>query len=228
MDLTRFEIELTQLKGTLSKLLSEVLKMLEDSITSLINKDLVLAQKIIASDEEIDELNRQIEESVYQILARFRPMGKDLRYAITMIKLANDLERIGDLSCNIAEKTQQYENYDINEILETKELKQMLDVAVDMIKGAYKAFEERDVDSAIEIWKRDDIVDALEIEVRKRAINRLSDPDFSQELVVPYILLARDIERIADHATNLCEELVYIEIGREILYIVREEQENKK
>ncbi|HOB16167.1 MAG TPA: phosphate signaling complex protein PhoU [Defluviitoga sp.] len=228
MDLTRFEIELTQLKGTLSKLLSEVLKMLEDSISSLKNKDLVLAQKIIASDEEIDELNRQIEESVYQILARFRPMGKDLRYAITMIKLANDLERIGDLSCNIAEKTQQYENYDINEILETKELKQMLNVAVDMIKGAYKAFEERDVDSAIEIWKRDDIVDALEIEVRKRAINRLSDPDFSQELVVPYILLARDIERIADHATNLCEELVYIEIGREILYIVREEQENKK
>ncbi len=59
---------------------------------------------ILDSDEEIDEMNRQIEESVYQILARFRPMGKDLRYAITMIKLSNDLERIGDLSCNIAEK----------------------------------------------------------------------------------------------------------------------------
>ncbi len=103
----------------------------------------------------------------------------------------------------------------------------MLKVAIEMIKGAYKAFEERDVDSAIKIWKKDDIVDELEIEVRKKAINRLSDPDFSQELVVPYILLARDIERIADHATNLCEELVYIEIGKEIINIVREEQENK-
>jgi len=227
MDFTRFETELTLLRGTLSKLLSDVLKMLEDSISSLKNKDLVLAQMILESDEEIDEMNRQIEESVYQILARFRPMGKDLRYAITMIKLSNDLERIGDLSCNIAEKTQQYQNYDINEILEAKEINQMLKVAIDMIKGAYKAFEERDVDSAIKIWKKDDIVDELEIEVRKKAINRLSDPDFSQELVVPYILLARDIERIADHATNLCEELVYIEIGKEIINIVREEQENK-
>jgi len=216
MDYTHFETEMTQLSSEISKLLTIVLRSFENSIKALEDKNLELAEKVLKADDQIDDLNRQIEESVYQIVARFRPLAKDLRYAVTMIKFANNLERIGDLSCNIAEKTGTYADIDLRDIVNNKEIKKMFGISLEMIKDSYKAFGERNIEEAIKIWKRDDEVDELENQVRKIAVKKLQDETFNKELVIPYILLARDIERIADHATNLCEEIVYIETGEEI------------
>jgi len=216
MDYTHFETEMTRLTSEISKLLTAVLRSFENSIKSLEDKNLELAEKVLKADDQIDDLNRQIEDSVYQIVARFRPLAKDLRYAVTMIKFANNLERIGDLSCNIAEKTKTYANVDLKDIANNKEINKMFGLSLEMIKDAYKAFGERNVEEAVKIWKRDDEVDNLEDQVRKIAIKKLRDETFNKELVIPYILLARDIERVADHATNLCEEIVYIETGKEI------------
>ncbi|PNR92841.1 phosphate signaling complex protein PhoU [Petrotoga sp. 9PWA.NaAc.5.4] len=222
MDYTHFENELAQLASEISKLLSLVLRSFENSIKSLEDKNLDLAQKVLDADDQIDKLNLEIENSVYQIVARYRPLGKDLRYAVSMIKFSNNLERIGDLSCNIAEKTEKYADVDLKDIVNTKELKKMFGISLEMIKNAYKAYGERNIEEAIRIWKRDDEVDNLEEEVRQIAIKKLYDPTFNKELVIPYILLARDIERIADHATNLCEEIIYIEVGKDIKDIIKE------
>lgn len=216
MDYTHFDNEMTRLTSEISKLLTSVLRSFENSIKALEDKNIELADKVLKSDDQIDDLNRQIEESVYQIVARFRPLAKDLRYAVTMIKFANNLERIGDLSCNIAEKTKTYADVDLKDVINTKEIKKMFGISLEMIKDSFKAFGERNIEEAVRIWKRDDEVDSLEDIVREKAVKKLNDADFSKVLVIPYILLARDIERIADHATNLCEEIVYIETGKEI------------
>ncbi|HBT51651.1 MAG TPA: phosphate transport system regulatory protein PhoU [Petrotoga sp.] len=216
MDYTHFEGEMTRLTSEISKLLTVVLRSFENAIKALEDKNLELAEKVLKADDQIDDLNRQIEESVYQIVARFRPLAKDLRYAVTMIKFANNLERIGDLSCNIAEKTKIYADIDLRDIVNNKEIKKMFGISLEMIKDSYKAFGERNIEEAVKIWKRDDEVDELENQVRKIAVKKLQDEKFNKELVIPYILLARDIERVADHATNLCEEIVYIETGEEI------------
>ncbi|PNS01804.1 PhoU family transcriptional regulator [Petrotoga miotherma DSM 10691] len=216
MDYTHFEGEMTRLTSEISKLLTVVLRSFENSIKALEDKNLELAEKVLKADDQIDDLNRQIEESVYQIVARFRPLAKELRYAVTMIKFANNLERIGDLSCNIAEKTKIYAHIDLKDIVNTKEIKKMFGISLEMIKDSYKAFGERNIEEAVKIWKRDDEVDELENQLRQIAVKKLQDETFNKELVIPYVLLARDIERIADHATNLCEEIVYIETGKEI------------
>jgi len=216
MDYTHFETEMTRLTSEISKLLTVVLRSFENAIKALEDKNLELAEKVLKADDQIDDLNRQIEESVYQIVARFRPLAKDLRYAVTMIKFANNLERIGDLSCNIAEKTKIYAHIDLKDIVNTKEIKKMFGISLEMIKDSYKAFGERNIEEAVKIWKRDDEVDNLEKQIRKIAVQKLEDESFNKELIIPYILLTRDIERIADHATNLCEEIVYIETGKEI------------
>ncbi|MDK2907348.1 PhoU family transcriptional regulator [Petrotoga mexicana DSM 14811] len=216
MDYTHFETEMTRLTSEISKLLTVVLRSFENSIKALEDKNLELAEKVLKADDQIDDLNRQIEESVYQIVARFRPLAKELRYAVTMIKFANNLERIGDLSCNIAEKTKIYAHIDLKDIVNTKEIKKMFGISLEMIKDSYKAFGERSIEEAVKIWKRDDEVDELENQLRQIAVKKLQDETFNKELVIPYVLLARDIERIADHATNLCEEIVYIETGKEI------------
>ncbi len=216
MDYTHFETEMTRLTSEISKLLTVVLRSFENSIKALEDKNLELAEKVLKADDQIDDLNRQIEESVYQIVARFRPLAKELRYAVTMIKFANNLERIGDLSCNIAEKTKIYAHIDLKDIVNTKEIKKMFGISLEMIKDSYKAFGERNIEEAVKIWKRDDEVDELENQLRQIAVKKLQDETFNKELVIPYVLLARDIERIADHATNLCEEIVYIETGKEI------------
>jgi phosphate transport system protein len=184
------------------------LKALEDS-------NLKLAERIILLDDKIDEINRKIEEAVYQVIARYNPLAKELRYAITMIKFSNDLERIGDLSCNIAEKVKNYYDKNLNLII-NKEINRMFGIALQMLKNSFKAFGERNIELAIETWKMDEQIDEIEKNIRIDAVKKINDENFDNDLVVPYILIARDIERIADHSTNICEEIVYIETSKGI------------
>ncbi|MDK2945666.1 MAG: phosphate transport system protein [Geotoga sp.] len=209
------ENEMLILKADISKLLSLVLESFEMSIKSLEDSNLELANRVLDLDDKIDDINRKIEDSVYQIIARYNPLAKELRYSMTMIKFSNNLERIGDLSCNIAKKSKKYTDKNIKSIM-NKDIKNMFGISLQMMKDAFKAFGERDINLAVKTWKTDNEIDRIENEIRKDAIKKIEDKDFDKELIVPYILIARDIERIADHATNLCEETVYIETSKEI------------
>jgi len=216
MDITRhFENELLILRADISKLLSLVLESYEMAVKSLEDMNKELAQRVIDLDDKIDEINRRTEDSVYQIIARYNPLAKDLRYSITMVKFANNLERIGDLSCNIAQKTLNFCSNNLKYSL-NKSIRKMIGISLDMIKDTFKAFGERDINLAVETWKKDNLIDELEISIGNYVLNSIKEDNLKQELIIPYILIARDIERIADHATNLCEEIVYIETGKEI------------
>lgn len=209
------ENEMLILKADISKLLSLVLESFEMSIKSLEDSNVELANRVLDLDDKIDDINRKIEDSVYQIIARYNPLAKELRYSMTMIKFSNNLERIGDLSCNIAKKSKNYTNKNLKSIM-NKDIKNMFGIALQMMKDAFKAFGEKDINLAVKTWKTDNEIDRIENEIREDAIKKIEQNDFDKDLIVPYILIARDIERIADHATNLCEETVYIETSKEI------------
>ncbi|MDO7977906.1 phosphate signaling complex PhoU family protein, partial [Oceanotoga teriensis] len=109
-------------------------------------------------------------------------------------------------------------NYTAEEILEIwkKDIKRMFGISLQMLKDSFKAFGEKNIDIAVNTWKMDNKIDNIEDEIRNDAVKKMNEKEFDNELIVPYILIARDIERIADHATNLCEEILYIETGKEI------------
>ncbi|NLZ12840.1 MAG: phosphate signaling complex protein PhoU [Thermotogaceae bacterium] len=222
MEGIHFEKELLLLRSDISRLLSLVLESFEMSVRSCEDANEKLAKSVISMDDQIDDINRKVEDSVYQIVARYHPMGKELRYVITMIKFSNNLERIGDLSVNIAEKELLLQKKHIS-YKPPKELKQMIGLSIQMIKDAFTAFIEKDEKKALSVWQKDDVVDQLERDIDHFVMEMMKKKDFDRHLVPIYLLLARDIERIADHATNLCEELLYIETGRSMNQIVPKE-----
>jgi phosphate transport system protein len=215
MESVHLNKEMTILKADISKMLSLALESFELSLKSIEDSNKEIALKLIQDDDKIDEINRKIEESIYQIIARYNPLAKDLRYAITMIKFSNNLERIGDLSCNIAKRMLEYENFNLKPII-NEYIKKMFGITLQMIKDSYRAFGEKNVELAVEVWKKDNEIDDLERKVKANALEKLKSDSTDKEQMIPYILIARSIERIADHATNLCEEIIYIETGKEI------------
>ncbi len=216
-----YENQTLLLKAEISKMLSLVLQLYKMAVQSIEDGDERLAKRVMDLDDPIDDLNRKIEETVYEIIARFTPMAKDLRYVITMIKFANNLERIADLAHNIAKKTLAIksirEKYD-----PPRELKEMIGISIDMTKDVFNAFGDKNIDLVKEIFIRDKQVDKLENVFNQKLIELNKAGTINAESVILYTLMARDVERIADHVKNLCTEIYYIETGNELKPVIKQ------
>ena len=216
-----YENQTLLLKAEISKMLSLVLQLYKMAVQSIEDGDERLAKRVMDLDDPIDDLNRKIEETVYEIIARFTPMAKDLRYVITMIKFANNLERIADLAHNIAKKTLAIksirEKYD-----PPRELKEMIGISIDMTKDVFNAFGDKNIDLVKEIFIRDKQVDKLENVFNQKMIELNKAGTINAESVILYTLMARDVERIADHVKNLCTEIYYIETGNELKPVIKQ------
>lgn len=204
-----FEKEYSILRAELVKMVSLVSDSMEMSSNAFENLDRSLAKKILELDDEIDNLDREIEDLVYNIIARFNPLGKDLRYVITAMKFATNLERIGDHACNFAEKII-WVSENVPDFKSSQLIKEMFGNVITMLERTVAAFSKRDVNLAIETWKMDDIIDDLD----RRVIREVEGID--PHVLVMNVLFSRDLERVADHLTNLCEEIVFIETGKEL------------
>ncbi|MGC9383700.1 MAG: phosphate signaling complex protein PhoU [Kosmotoga sp.] len=210
------ETHFNKLKSMISDMIENVRKALVNAVHSFEEKDIEMARAVINNDYVIDNLQRKIEKEIVSYIGRFQPLAEDLRYAITMIKLVTDLERIGDLASDIAEITIKYNhNYE----LESQEkLKKMTAIVENMVEDALTAYYKRDIELAIEVWKRDDVVDNLYDNVKDQAIKilKMTDSEYKEEHVFDQIIVARYLERAADHATNLAEEVYYIVLGKNL------------
>lgn len=204
-----FEKEFSLLRAELVKMVSLVSDSVDMSAKAFENLDKSLAKKVIDLDDEIDNLNREIENLVYEIIARFNPLGKDLRYVVAAMKLANNLERIADHACNFAERTVWIiEN--LPDFQPSALVKEMFGIVIAMLQKTVIAFSRRDVELAVQTWKMDDTVDELDMKITNEVEN------IEPHTLVLYVLFSRDLERIADHLTNVCEEIVFIETGKEL------------
>ncbi len=205
----------------LHKIREEVLNMgslvgkaIGDSVLSLKNRDVELAQKVIDMDDEIDAIDHTIEEDCMRLLALQQPMARDLRLIISALKMSIDLERMGDLALEIAVITKISAN--IPPVKPLIDIPRMSEICQQMLANTMSAFENKDVELAKAIAKRDDEVDMLFDQIRRELISYMIEDPKKITGAQHLTFVARYLERIGDHITNLCENVVFMVTGERV------------
>jgi phosphate transport system protein len=213
----QFEIELEEIKQQVLAMAGLVEKSLADASTALADQDADLARTVIDLDDEIDQFEVTIDRLATEFIALHQPTAVDLRFVIVAIKLGPELERIADNAVNISERVlEMAEDGPLKPLID---LPRMLALARAMVADALEAYINRDVESAREIILRDDEVDALYLQIFRELISFMIEDPQTITRAIDLILVARFAERIADQATNMAEEVVYLVEGQPIRHV---------
>ncbi len=208
MSRNQFESNLNKVKDDLLQMSGLVERVLSEAITSLVNGDNELAKRIVLEDEEINQLEFQIEKEAIHLIATQQPVAKDLRKLISAIKIASELERMGDLSVDIAKTTIRLEGQKL--IKPLIDIPKMASIAQQMVKESIDSYLMEDVEAAHRMAEMDHQVDALFSKV-VRELHLLAGNDVSiVDQTTALAFVARYIERIGDHATNIGESVIYL------------------
>jgi len=203
--------DLNALKKDLLHIGNLVDEMVEKSMRAFRKGDAETAKQIIQDDQVINDKEVEIEEECLKLLALYQPFAKDLRFLTTAIKINNDLERMGDISAKIAKRTVSLAK---NEPIELPEkLKEMIKVTKSMVKDALDAFFRQDATDSREICKRDILVDQLNKDIFRLTREKMhQEPQYIDQFL-NIVSATKAIERIADLATNIAEDVVYMVEG---------------
>lgn len=220
---TVFERELEDLKGKVLKLGSMVEKAISDSIKSLVERNSKLAADVIDKDPQVNAIDVEIDEECIRLIALRQPRAGDLRLITTAMKITTDLERIGDLAVDVSERA-----LELNEEPQLKpyiDIPRMAEIAQGMVRDALDAFVKRDSSLARDVLVRDDLVDNLNWQVFNELLFfMIQDPKtVSRAVKITYV--SKYIERIADHATNIAEMVVYLVEGKIIRHMALPEKQ---
>ncbi|MFH1778131.1 MAG: phosphate signaling complex protein PhoU [Candidatus Omnitrophota bacterium] len=217
-----FDEELKELKEKVLKMGSLVEKAICLSIKALVERKNELAEQVIKSDDEINMIEIAIDEISLKLLALRQPQAGDLRFITSIMKINNDLERMGDLAANIAERTIELLKFPLLKPL--IDIPRMAEIAQGMVKDSLDAFVNRNSELAKNVCERDDKVDNLNDQIFRELLTYMLQDQKTIEQAVDLILVGRNLERIADHATNICEGVIYMVDGR----IIKHHVENQK
>jgi phosphate transport system protein len=209
-----FDEDLGELKKKLIKMAATAEGMIDRAICELVSRDEQAAEKVPQYELEINRLQIEIDDMVMTLVATHQPVAGDLRFLLAATKINSDLERIGDLVVNITENAPT--------IVKQPELKKLIDIprmaelARQMVRDSLHAFVKGDVLTAQKVIATDDQVDALKEQIIRELLTyMLADPK-TIERALALILVARHLERIADHATNIAEDVIYVIQGRDV------------
>ena len=205
------EHQIAQLKNSILQFGTIVEESISRSNTALFKRDVELAQKVIANDTEIDRLEVELEEECLKVLALYQPVAADLRFVVAVLKINNDLERIGDLASNIAKTVSQLTITGPLELPE--EISSMAKQVEEMVKNSLDAVVKADPDLARQVRKEDDIVDAGRHTVRKLVMQQIKKDPEKVEGLLQINTISKHLERIADMATNIAEDVIYMVEG---------------
>ena len=203
-----FQTELDKIKKRVLSLGTMVEERVRMAVKAIDAIDMEVVDKIINTDYEIDETEVEVEEECLKVLALYQPVAVDLRFLICVIKINNDLERIADEAVNIAQRVQAIAKSERDEIL--FDYSDMAEKAQSMLKKSLDAFVNLDLDLAFNVLMLDDEVDALHRSAYDSIKRSLGDHPEKVGFYINMYLISRHIERIADHATNIAEEVVYL------------------
>ena len=211
-----FEEELESLKLELVKMCRITEDMISDSITALVNKDKSLAESVPPRDREVDEYELDIERQCMRILLRRQPVADDFREVSTALKLITDVERIGDQASDIAEIVVSIS--DRNYIKDLVHLKAMGELVVKMARESVESFIKNDAALADEIIATDDEMDRLFDVVKDELVELIKANSDNADQAIAFMMIAKYLERIGDHAVNVCEWTKYFETGVHVKY----------
>jgi len=205
---THFQRELETLKENLLKMATIVEEVLRDAIQSLVKRDSDLAKKTMEREDQINLMENTIDEMCLKLLALRQPMAVDLRFITSAMKIITDLERMGDQAVNICERV-----FSLNQEPQLKpyiDIPRMAEIAQSMVKDVLDAFVNRDSKLARSVCERDDLVDGLNDQVFRELLTyMISDPKTITR-AVHLMIVCRCLERIADHATNIAEDVIFM------------------
>ena len=206
-----YEREMSKLKNKMLSLCAMTEESVQMAIKALENRDEKLAVEVIQRDIAIDQEEVEVEEECLKILALHQPVAIDLRFIVAVLKINNDLERVGDLSSNIAERaiilsaSVRVES-PVNLVEMAGHVKKMLKSSLDALVGMDEVL-------ARKVLTMDDVVDQEYREMYEGIVERLESEPGKTEIYLNLLSLARQLERIADHATNICEDVIYMVSG---------------
>ena len=209
-----FQEQLDALKRQLLKMSALAELMLADALKVLVDRDRSRIVPIEQHEELVNGLQREIDETCLRLIALYQPAAGDLRFILGAVKTNNELERLADQAVNISQIAQQ--------LLAEPPLKpfviipKMAALAGGMMKDSLHAFLNRDVARAEDVLVRDDQLDRLKTEVTVELIERMTKDPAAPRRAVDIILVARNLERIGDHATNIAENAIFVAMGRDI------------
>jgi phosphate transport system protein len=215
-----FDEELKDLKEKLLEMASRAEEQIGRAVRSLKDRQQSMACEVLDKEESINRLDIEIDDMVMRLLALRQPMATDLRFITSAMKIGSDLERIGDLAVNIAERTL--------ELLKYPQLKPLIDIprmaelAQEMVRDALNAFIARDAELARNVCERDDQVDKLNGQIFRELLTFMMEDPSTIPRAVDLILIGRHLERIADHATNIGEDVIYMVKGKTIKHHIEE------
>ena len=215
-----FHDELNQVKEQLLTMSGEAEAALGAAVEALLERDQDKAARVIAGDASIDRLEVEIEESSINLLARHQPMARDLRMLMAALKISNDLERVGDHAVNIAQSAQRVPL--TRAIVPEPEIQEMARLASSMLSDSIEAFIRSDPAAARELVLRDDAVDALHRSVFRILLTFMMEDPHLIGTGMELSLVSRNLERVADLATNIAEDVVFLVEGVSIKHHAEE------
>jgi phosphate transport system protein len=207
-----YDKELDELGRGIAEMGGIAEKMVIDAMDALGGVDLALAQQVIATDPRLDAIQREIEEQAVLTIARRQPMAVDLREIIGAIRIAGDLERVGDLAKNIAKRTVAI-GAEARLPRALVGLKHMNELATELMKDVLDAYAQRDADRALAVWTRDAELDALEDSIFRDLLTHMMEDPRNISFCAHLLFCSKNIERIGDHATNIAETVYYLVTG---------------
>lgn len=202
---------LDQLRRRALRMASMVEDMLHESCEAVFQPNEALARRVVARDAEVDEEEVAVEAEVIRLLALYQPVGSDLRLLTTILKVNSDLERIADCTVNIAERARHVMVQELAN--QSEDLKQLVPRVRRAVRAAVQALASENADAAREVIAEDEAIDALYGEIVRQTV--ASAPQAPEHIAAQLDLLsvAKNLERIADHATNIAEDVVFLMTG---------------
>ena len=203
--------ELSKMKQKILALGTLVEERLRTAVRAVTTCDNTLARQLVDTDHEVDEMEVEVEEECLKIMALYQPVAIDLRFLVVVIKINNDLERIGDLAANIARRIETISKRHASEL--PFDYPRMAGAVQGMLKGSLDAFVNQDPDQARQVLRMDDLVDELNREIYRQVREKIRENPDDVTYLLGSLLISRHLERIADHATNIAEEVIYMVEG---------------
>lgn len=209
-----FSIELEELNHKLLQMAGQVESAIRRSVGSLIEQDRELAHQVIRDEPHIDRMEMEIDGLITRLLALRQPVARDLRFLTAALKINTDLERIGDLACHIAERSLSLQHHPL--VKPITDIPKMASLVQSMLLRCLEAFVKADADLARSVLLSDDEVDSLRDAVYGDLVETMQRDPSVVPAAIDLIFVARNLERIGDHTTNIAEDVVFLIKGIDV------------
>jgi phosphate transport system protein len=211
-----FDVDLGGLRHSIGEMGGIAEKMLTDATAALIRDDAELAQAVIAADQRLDALQGEVEERGILIIARRQPLAVDLREIVSAIRIAGDLERVGDLAKNIGKRVLAITGH-MHPRRVMIGVQHMSDLALGQLNDVLDAYMSNDADVAAAVWARDGNIDALNNSLFRELLTYMMEDPRSISSCAHLLFCAKNIERVGDHCTNIAETIYYLVTGEPLV-----------